>query len=91
MAGACCRGRTLVVAEPWPNWQVFAPVALVVAGALFALVLDALVEVRRHRAPDGHPPSRRGPVLALVSTGALVAAGISAAAEVDSRSAASGS
>lgn len=66
------------MSEASANWEVFAPVALVVTGALFALVLDALVEMRRHGAPEANPPSRRGPVLALVSTAALVAAGISA-------------
>lgn len=64
--------------EGSPHWEVFAPAAFVVAGALFALALDALAETRRGRASSGASPSRRGPLLALVSSGVLLAATISA-------------
>lgn len=64
--------------EVWPRWEVFAPVAFVAVGALFALMLDALAEVRRRRGTNEASPSRRGPLLALVSSAVLMASAISA-------------
>ena len=66
-----------VLAES-PHWEVFAPIAFVAIGALMALVLDTVAEARRRNGRAEHGHSRRGPLLALVSSVALVAAVLSA-------------
>jgi len=54
-----------------PRWDVFAPVLFVTVGALVALLLDGAAAVRRRRGGGAGSPSRRGPLLAIVSSIAL--------------------
>lgn len=59
------------MADAMPQWDVFAPVLFVTVGALVALFIDGAAVVRRRRGGGAGSPSRRGPMLAIVSSLAL--------------------